>query len=505
MHIVTAKEMYEIDRITMEEYGLDGRILMENAGRAIAKQLEGLLSLNQRITILVGSGNNGGDGFVIGRTMMNAGYSVRILQLVEDNRIRGDAQYHKQLFLSFGGTLLHWNESFDLKELEEETDVWVDAMLGIGAKGALRSPFSEVCTFVNRSERLTVSVDIPSGIPADEESGYTEEAIHADITYIIEAPKLSTFLERYASYYGRWEVVRIGIPNSAWSFIKRAIWSDQSVQQTLPTRSRFSHKGSHGRGFVIGGSQSMPGSVALTSSAALRAGAGLLTIGTVPEAIPSIAAQLTEATFHAMKGQNGWIQAQELDLSPYDSVVIGMGMGRAEETASITRQVVKSAHCPLLIDADGLYHIQHHKSSLRERSHPTVLTPHPGEMAMLSNQTISSVLDHPISISKTFAMEYGVYLVLKGPFTIITTPDGEQWVNLTGNAGLAKGGSGDALAGVLLTMMMQHETIQHALSNGCYLHGKSADYMVEHQHSDRDLLATDVIHGLIQIFRTLSS
>ncbi|UFT99819.1 NAD(P)H-hydrate dehydratase [Radiobacillus kanasensis] len=505
MHIVTAKEMYEIDRMTIEEYGIDGKILMENAGREISRRLDDLLSSSQeRITVLVGSGNNGGDGFVIGRTMMNLGYSVKILQLVPNDRIQGDAHYHKKLFLAVGGELIHWSEHFSMETLEKETDVWVDAMLGIGTKGALRGPILEVCSFVNSSNRLTISVDIPSGVPAEEEKEHDGKAIQADITYIIEAPKLSTFLQRFASFYGRWEVVKIGIPNTAWQHVKRAIWSEGKVQETLPDRECFSHKGTHGKGFIIGGSHTMPGAVALTGAAALRAGSGLITIGTVAEAIPSIAAQLTEVTFQKLRGRNGWIQPQDFDLCLFDAVAIGMGMGRDEETALLTKQVVESVDCPVLIDADGLHHVRNYLSSLRERNQPTVLTPHPGEMAMLSNSDIASILARPFSISKSFAMEYGIYLVLKGPFTIVTTPTGEQWVNQTGNAGLAKGGSGDALSGILLTMMMQHDSIQQALSNGCYLHGKSADYLVEHHHSNRDLLASDVIRGLKQVFRTIT-
>lgn len=328
---------------------------------------------------------------------------------------------------------------------------------------------------------------------------------NADYTFVIEHPKPSTFLIDCNPFYGVWEIVKIGLPFTV--FEKRNdcnVWEDKDVRSTLPRRSDYSHKGNHGKGLIIGGCLEMPGSVTMTALAALRSGAGLLTVGTVREAIPSIASNCVEATFHSIASREGYITGRPLiNLSPYDAIAIGMGMGRSNDTALFTRSVLENADIPVLVDADGLYHIKGDLSLLAKRQNTTVLTPHPGEMAMLMDCTVSEILAKPFEVSKSFACTYGVFLVLKGVFTIITDPKGNQWINTTGNAGLAKGGSGDVLSGVILTLMMQNKTTHEALANGVFIHGKAAEAMVSHQHSSYDLLATDVINGLSSVFRTL--
>lgn len=498
MKIVTAKEMYEIDRIAMKKKGLHGCILMETAGRAIAEKVKKHTNKSSEIIVLVGSGNNGGDGFVIARTLFNQGYLVKVIQLVSNGKIKGDAQYHKNVYERFGGVVHLY--SIDSHTVIEMADVIIDAMLGIGVKGKVRYPFNEIITTVNNAHNLIVSVDIPSGIPAENDPEF-ETAVKADFTYVIEAPKLSAFVTGYAPYYGEWEVVSIGLPSEAFESVRvRRTWDQSDVKATLPQRDRFAHKGSHGKGLIIGGSAWMPGSVTMTAKAALRSGTGLLTIGTEKSAIPSIASQCSEATFIDLTAEEGWIGAvNAIKASNYDAIVIGMGMGRT--TSAITRQVLKEAEVPVVVDADGLSHIQNDLSILQSRSYPTIVTPHPGEMAMLLNCSIADVVAAPFEVAKAFAEKYHVHLVLKGTYSIVTDPSGNQWINTTGNQGLAKAGSGDCLSGIILAMIMQDQTISEALSNSCYIHGKSAELLVEDSHSTYDLIATDVIEGIPSVFR----
>ncbi|MDL4840153.1 NAD(P)H-hydrate dehydratase [Aquibacillus rhizosphaerae] len=504
MHIVTAKEMYEIDRFAIEKGGIDGRILMENAGRAIVDQITNLVDNTERILVLVGSGNNGGDGFVIARNLLNKGYEVIVLQLVADEKIKGDAAYHKQLFINFKGKIQLVQEVTVVEQYLSNADVVIDAMLGIGISGEVRQPFKQVIEVVNKLEMLTISVDIPSGVPADEGvANFT--AIKADYTFVVELPKLSLYLEYCSPFYGQWRLVEIGLPHTTFSQDNLIeTWNQKNVVETLPKRNRYSHKGSHGKGLVIGGSHTMPGSVAMTAKAALRSGSGLITVGTVQEAIPSIASYCMEATYISFLSNEGIITGlPAIDFSSYDALAIGMGMGRSESTASITKKVIVDAKIPILIDADGLQHIKGDLPLIKQRQHPTVLTPHPGEMAMLTGYSVKEILTSPFKVSKQFAREHGVYLILKGVHTIISDPNGRQWVNTTGNAGLAKGGSGDVLSGILLSMMMQNQSLNDALTNGCFIHGASADILVSEQRSKQDLVATDVIDGLTSVFRTL--
>ncbi|MYL31655.1 NAD(P)H-hydrate dehydratase [Halobacillus halophilus] len=494
MDIVTAQEMYERDQAAAEA-GLAGPMLMENAGRAAACDLVRHIQKSDRIIVWIGAGSNGGDGFVIARTLLNLGYTVEAVQVVPDDKIKGDAAVHKQIFQASGHTVKKWTDVEDAEEYLRRADVSIDAMLGIGVRGDLREPYNQIVRYCNEAPLLRLAVDLPTGVPADE--GVEEfTAYKADYTSVIEAPKLSAFLQHTQPWYGQWSVVEIGIPPKTAPCVNRRLWTVDDVKQTLPSRDDHSHKGSHGRGLVIGGSVLMPGSAAMTSRAALRSGAGLVAIATEEGAVPSISPYVQEATF---------VQRDTLDLSAYDGVAAGMGIGRGEASQELIRHAVTHTDVPLLIDADGLYVLKDFLGELEKRTAPTILTPHPGEFAHLTGLSIKEVLLSPFSLAEAFARRYGVYLVLKGPSTIITAPDGEQRVDVTGNAGLAKGGSGDALAGILLSMLMQSTSTLDGLSSGCVLHGYTADQLVQQGHSKVDLLATDVIEGLSHTFRTLSS
>lgn len=506
MNIVTAKEMYEIDRIAIEEKGLSGTILMENAGRAMAELLMNQINKETKIVVLVGSGNNGGDGFVLARTLVNLGYQVETIQVVANERIQGDARFHKEIFLQYGCPLTLFEKIEASKEAILTADLIVDALLGVGVTGKLRAPYNQIIPLVNQAKSRIVSIDLPSGVPAETSEAF-EMAVKADQTYIVEVPKLSAFIERYAEYYGKWKTVSIGLPKDGFDQVKtRRTWEGTDIVTTLPARNRFSHKGKHGKGLVIGGSALMPGSIAMTAKAALRAGAGLLTVATVPEAISSVAAHITETTFHSLSEKSGVITGgTDLNYADYDAIVIGMGMGRASDTQQFTQRVVAEANVPLLIDADGLYHIRNDLDMLKARTAPTILTPHPGEMATILGCSVQDVLENPFACAERFAKTYQVHLLLKGAYTIVTDPVGDQFVNVTGNEGLAKGGSGDCLAGVILAMVMQEQPLTAAISNSCYIHGKAAELLVENEHSTYDLLATDVIEAIPLVFRTFFS
>ncbi|SDK31089.1 NAD(P)H-hydrate dehydratase [Sediminibacillus albus] len=504
MHIVTAKEMYEADCYAIEKTGMEGKLLMENAGRAAAAKVEERAGKEKRILVMAGGGSNGGDGFVIARNLLINGYRVSVLQLVPDEKITGDAAYHKLLYENTEGAIERWESPGKLEAALKEVDIVIDAMLGIGTKLPLREPFNQAVQILNGTDVFTISIDIPSGVPADEGTADVEGVI-ADYTIIIEQPKQTAFIVSALPFYGQWEVVKIGIPPQAFQHAAiRLTWGNTETKSSLPNRNKFSHKGSHGKGLLIGGSLEMPGSIALTTRAALRAGAGLITAGTLPQNIPVISAHCSEATYVSLAEAAGKISNQELNTSGYDAVAVGMGMGREETTAQFTRNLITRAEVPVLIDADGLHHVKRHLALLQKRRYPTVLTPHPGEMAMLTGFSVQEITQQPFSIAKQFAINYNVYLVLKGAITIVTDPEGNQWVNTSGNAGLAKGGSGDALSGILLAMMMQNQTMQAALSNGCYIHGMSADQQIAKDHSQQDLLAHDVIDGLASVFRAFS-
>lgn len=501
MQVVTANEMYEIDRFTMGEIGLPGVLLMENAGQAFVQKALNFFDESQKIAVLIGTGNNGGDGFVIARILKSLGFHADAYLLVEEGKVKGDALFHFNAFRSSG------YEVMPLRDLNglEQYDVMIDAMLGIGIKGELKSPYREIITACNELNNFKISVDIPSGVPADGSQPFNL-AFKADVTITLQHPKLSVFTFPAREFYGKLEVVPIGIPPKATQAVvklDRKCWTEHEVKQTLPNRSPSSHKGTHGKGLVIGGSLSMTGAPVMTTRALLRAGGGLTTLA-IPDAIHSIvASQIVEAMFSPWKAFNGHFSGElGTDVSRFDAVAFGPGVGRENGGEKILSTLLDNVKAPLIVDADGLFYLAKLKEKLKQRSYPTIITPHTGEFARLTGYLPTEIEYNRFELSRQFAIEYGVYIVLKGPYSIVTTPTGSQFVNTSGNAALAKGGTGDVLAGMILAFVMNHSNLQEAVSNAVFAHGKAADVLVAEHHSMRDVIATDVIDALPTVFRT---
>ncbi|WP_235182751.1 NAD(P)H-hydrate dehydratase [Gracilibacillus boraciitolerans] len=263
---------------------------------------------------------------------------------------------------------------------------------------------------------------------------------------------------------GDWEVIKIGIPALAYSDImSKRIWRKQNVKESFPQRDIYAHKGSNGRGVIIGAQPTMPGSVLLSVRAALRSGAGLITAATLKENIPIIANGCVEATYHVLPNLTDQLTKNDLEaIQQHDAIAVGMGMGRSK--SALVSSIIENVDKPLLLDADGLYHLKSLLTKKTERKAAIIITPHYGEMAMLTDLPVSAIKQAPFKISRQFATKHQVYVVLKGKNTIITAPNGDQIVSNQGNPGLAKGGTGDVLSGILLTMIMQHQNILEGAS-----------------------------------------
>ena len=501
LQVVTANEMYEIDRFTMGEIGLPGVLLMENAGQAFVQKALNYLNQSQKIAVLIGTGNNGGDGFVIARILKSLEFRADAYLIVEEGKVKGDALFHFNAFRSSGYEVM---PLCDLNGLQHY-DVIVDAMLGIGIKGEIKSPYREIIEACNEVNNFKISVDIQSGVRADGSQPFNL-AFKANVTITLQHPKLSAFTFPAREYYGELEVVPIGIPPKATQAVvklDRKCWTEKEVQQTLTNRSPSSHKGIHGKGLVIGGSLPMTGAPVMTTRAVLRAGGGLTTLA-IPDAIHSIvASQIVEAMFSPWKSVNGHFSGElGTDVSRFDAVAFGPGVGRENGGEKILSTLLDNVKAPLIVDADGLFYLAKLKEKLKQRSHPTIITPHTGEFAQLTGYLPTEIENNRFELSRQFALRYGVYIVLKGPYSIVTTPTGSQFVNTSGNAALAKGGTGDVLTGIILAFVMNHSNLQEAVSNAVFAHGKAADVLVEGNHTMRDVIATDVINALPTVFRT---
>ncbi|MGG3575189.1 NAD(P)H-hydrate dehydratase [Bacillus gobiensis] len=506
MRIVSADEMYCIDSYTTNQIGISGETLMENAGQSIARLIMERTDPNQKIVILAGAGNNGGDGFVIARILKSFDFQVDLWTVPPYEKIKGAAKHALEVYKNSGYEALYFLENEEhFFNLLSTYDVIIDCLLGIGVKGELRSPYKEIIDKINTCKSAEIfSIDVPSGVPAD--GCDVDRAVRADLTITIHLPKSGAFIYPCASYYGETIVADIGIPPIAAKHCShnRMIWTDKLVKKHLPSRSPNSHKGSNGKGKVIGGSREMTGAIMLAAKAALRCGAGLITAAIPEEIHPIAAAHFLEAMYLPSPSEDGYFKGNlSVEYENLDAVAVGPGIGRTKGGKLIVEEVI-TKELPVVIDADALYHLKDMLPLLKNRKHPTILTPHPGEMARLIDKSIKEVEQDRFSISRLFAKEYGIYLVIKGPFTIVTTPGGEQFVNTTGNSALAKGGTGDALTGMILAFIMQQTHVQSAISNAVFVHGKSADVLIEQEHTHFDVLSTDLIENIPRTLKLLT-
>ncbi len=494
VRIVSGEEMYEADRFAMEEIGISGVMLMENAGKALFEAMKSRIQKEERVAVLIGTGNNGGDGFVLGRYLKEHGYDVDIWLIPPYSKIRGDARTHFDIYRSLSYSYKSYEDGVAFARDIQNYSVVIDCLLGLGLSGAIRAPYDEVIRQLNRSSATVLSVDLPSGLHAN--GGYVGEGVpvRANKTYTIQCPKLGAFLYPDAAFYGDLEVVDIGLPQAAFSSVfNRKLWQKSDVHRTLSDRSASSHKGSHGKGLVIGGSKGMVGAPVMTAKAAYRSGAGLIQASVPDEILSVVAGTVVETIFQGWSSREGFFSGEvPEDLSSFDGIAVGPGLGRKPGCKSVVEAAL-STTSPLILDADALYHLAELKGCLKAREAPTVLTPHPGEMARLTDLPIEEIQRKRFEISRSFAKEFGVYLVLKGPNTIVTSPDGSQFVNTTGNPALAKGGTGDVLTGMVLAFVMHSSSIQEGISNAVFLHGQAADTLVQTTHTTLDVLATDVI------------
>lgn len=491
MQIVTGGEMKDTDQYTMDHIGIDGRILMENAGRAVAQRLMESYG-DRKFTVLIGSGNNGGDGFVLSRTLLEAGFEVEACVIPEEDRITGEADYHKNIYEKSG---FEWKR-YESRYLED-SDIIVDTMLGTGIHGEIREPYVSIIKEISNSRKRVVSIDLPSGVPGAE--GIVPEfALRADHTIILQQPKLSYYLYPARDYYGRAEVVQIGIPQKALKKVlhsHRFEWTFRDTASHWPKRAASSHKGAHGKIGIIAGSEMMPGAAVLSAGAAVKSGAGLTTVNTMKAAFPVIASHVPEVTFfnreenleHFYKGK--------------DAIAAGPGIGAGPIGQEMVADLVDNFEGPLVIDADGLDQLQDILSLIKNRKAPLIITPHPGEMAKLIDSTPEKVNQNRVEIAEEFAEKNGIYVVLKGPCTIVATPGGKCFINNTGNAGLAKGGSGDVLTGMILSLVAKYDDIQTAVSSAVYMHGYTADYLIEQGVAVESMTASQIINHLETTFK----
>ena len=512
MKIVTAAEMREIDRLTTEKYGVPSLTLMENAGTAVAEFALEHFDFKS-VCVVCGKGNNGGDGFVSARKLKEAGKKVTVIVLAKSARdLRGDAA---KMFRRLKTEPL-WIASeggFDPKALKAlHADLVVDAILGTGFKPPLKGVAGKAIAAINDLRPPVLAVDLPSGCDADEWSN-SDEQCKADAVVTFTAPKQAHMFAPMTR--GPMVVAGIGTPAEAIQSNLKLEWAGSFRNSCKVDRSLDSNKGEFGHVFVVGGSVGKAGAPSMSAAAALKVGAGLVT-AFVPASILSTVAQFHPEVMTGSLAETaeGTVSAKAADpLATQKNrqrlvLAVGPGLSTNAETVSYVRRLVGKSDVPTVIDADGLNAFDGAAKLLDGGKRPLVLTPHPGEMSRLTGLPIKEIVGNALSVARDFAARHHVHLVLKGWRTVIAYPDGRACVSTTGNPGLAKGGSGDVLTGLIAGIIAQgragNADIGDAVCLAVDLHGLCADIAV-HEGDQRTLLATDIIRYLPRAIRFLRS
>ncbi|HWG18902.1 MAG TPA: NAD(P)H-hydrate dehydratase [Terracidiphilus sp.] len=525
MKVLSAAEMQACDRATTERFGIPSLHLMRNASAAVAEFARRQFPQARRVTVLCGRGNNGGDGMMAARLLGGSGLQVTVLLLGTPDGIKGDAAEAWRKLQGAGNcrvSVIESEEQFGHYHAALEADLIIDAVLGTGFKPPMKGLALAAFEWIKRTGTPILAVDLPSGWPADETRGTMDEPVFpADAVVTFTAPKPAHV---FGQLTRRWDqpivVAPIGSPDEAVISELNLHWAGSAQRLLHQPRNFDSNKGNFGHVLVVGGcfgpAGGKAGAPAMTSLAALRAGAGLVTAAVPTAALPIVSGFAPELMTLPLKANEaGQISSENLEnlesLTKGATVLaIGPGMGQGADVKKFLTFFLFATKMPVVIDADGLNNLAADENSFPKtgnlleklgRERTVVLTPHPGEMARLAGIGTKQVQANRLETARSFAVEHRVTVVLKGAHTLIAHPDGRVAVNTTGNPGMAKGGSGDLLTGVIAGLLAQFpQDAARAVEAAVHLHGLAADIAVR-EKNEHTLLATDTLPCFSAAFR----
>ena len=513
MIVVTAQEMRELDRLTIEKYGVPSLVLMERAGAAITQAIlqRFARAAKKGVLIVAGKGNNGGDGFVVARLLKNKGILCAVVLLARKDELSPDAAHNLRAFLKLKGKVVEVPpDRLELLSLAiGGKGLLVDAIFGTGMKNDVRGHYAEAITLMNASGLPVVAVDIPSGLHTDTGVALGM-AVQAEMTVTLGYPKLGEVIYPGLDYVGDLAVADIGIDRNAVREVNpnTELLDQEDIKWLVPSREADTHKGTYGHLLVLAGSRGKTGAAILACRAAMRTGAGLTTLAGPRSLNDVFASSLVEVMTEPL-GDGGTDKLEALSeeewrrlLEHKTAFLFGPGVGVSESTHNALRWLLRNLEMPWVIDADGLNNLALEIDRLRHAKTPPILTPHPGEMARLIGKDNATVNQDRIGVARSFAVANRCHLVLKGARTVIATPDGKAFINSTGNPGMASGGMGDVLAGMLAALLGQGLSPENAMKLGVYLHGLAGD-RVAAKKGEIGLIASDVIEELPYAMRSL--
>jgi ADP-dependent NAD(P)H-hydrate dehydratase / NAD(P)H-hydrate epimerase len=504
MNIVTGTQMQALDRRTITEAQVPSLVLMERAGTGVSAFLQDRFSplRGKTVTILCGKGNNGGDGFVVARLLRQHHVKVTVLLLAPAGDLSRDAaiMYRRWIRVAGKSSSRPFRSSEQAGAMLASSDIIVDALLGTGLSTEVTGIYRDAIRLMNGAGRPVIAVDMPSGIHADN-GALLGEAVHATATITFGLPKLGLYLGAGIDHAGTIHVIDIGIPPAYVEAVnsRTLVVTRELVAKAIPTRQASAHKGTFGHAGIIAGSVGKTGAAALAARAALRIGAGLVTVGTPSSVNDVLEAKLLEAmTVPLPETKARTLARSGLDrvlafMRARTALAIGPGLSTHPETVELVQSLMKHVDRPSVLDADALNALASRASLLTECKIPPILTPHPGEMARLEvDATSQSVNADRLGTARRFARERGVFIVLKGARTVIARPDGLLAICPTGNPGMATAGTGDVLTGMIVGLLAQAVPAWEAACAATYLHGLAGD-LAARQLGQAGMLAGDLI------------
>lgn len=503
MQFVVTNAQMKLAEQNCDRDGVSYIRMMENAGTACAEEIMKLAPKGCFITILCGSGNNGGDGFVISAVLAAHGISSAVILINGEPKTDCAAYHFRRLY---GSKIMDWQKHRDACcDRIVRSDVVVDCIYGTGFHGTLPEDAADAIRFANNCP-VRVAVDIPSGINSDT-GEMDENCFRATHTLFLAAIKVGMLTLPCSDLIGDTKLLDIGIDEGCYGAEYVACITDDSFRRPFPKRVRSCHKGSCGRLLNIAGSLRYNGAAAMSTNAALRSGVGLCTLAAPRTVVQILASAIHETTYLPLpETEEGFVSAEAAEairqtLGNATAVSVGCGMGNSESTRKIVEAVIRSATCPIIIDADGINSIAANIDILKERKSELILTPHVMEFSRISGRSVEDIRHDRIGAAKKFAERYGVILVLKGANTVIASPEGAVYVNICGNPGLAKGGSGDVLTGIIAAMAAQGIAPVRAAASGVYCHALASDILLETMPAE-SMLPGDIIGILPQVYRS---
>ncbi len=511
MKLISAEAMREGDRRTIEDLGFPGIVLMENAGMRITEAVTSISPLPEKVIVLAGPGNNGGDGLVTARQLNRLGISVSVWCAASPQSYKGDARVNHDFLEKKGFPLNYVEDETRLEELQEDiksADLLIDALLGTGTGRLVEGVIADIIALLNAAKAPVLSVDIPSGIDANT-GKVLGIAVKAKWTVTLASLKRGHLLHPGAEYAGKVTVADIDIPERAIPSEAMEVITPERVIPLLPRRPLNAHKGTFGRALIVAGSPGMSGAALLTGESALRGGAGLVHLATARGLRGIIEAKTVEIiTQNLPEDGEGYITSKAADIllewaGKCQVLAIGPGLFPGEETYRLLGKLVPECPVPMVIDAGGLGALAAAPELLLKARSPVVITPHPGEMARLTGLKMSEVEEERLDLPARMAQTWRFVVVLKGAPTVVAFPDGSSWVNPTGGPVLASAGTGDLLTGLITGLISQGLTAEESSVCGVYLHGLAGDLTAQVNRETQGMKAGDVLQRFPAAFQTL--